>query len=318
MSKPKIVQIGSLGGSPGADNALREHFDVLPLWQAADRDQALRQAADVQVVVTSAVHGCTAEVIEMLPNLKLICNWGVGYDTIDIEAAAKRGVSVTNTPDVLNDCVADEAWGLMIAVARHIPQGDQFVRANRWENKDGTLALGTRVSGKRLGIVGLGRIGMAIAKRGIGFDMQIAYHNRNARTDVPYTYMQNLVDLAQWSDFLVVATVGGASTRKLVSRDVLKALGPKGYIINIARGPVIDETAMVELLMNGELGGAGLDVFENEPKVPDALKQLENVVLMPHVGSATTETRQAMFEVVMNNLQAYFSGKALLTPVATS
>lgn len=318
MSKPKIVQIGSLGGSPGADEALRKQFDVLPLWQMSDREQALKDAADVEVVVTSAVHGCKADVIEKLPNLKLICNWGVGYDSIDIEAAAKHGVAVTNTPEVLNDCVADEAWGLMIAVARHIPQGDQFVRTNRWENQNGMLPLGTRVSGKKLGIVGLGRIGMAIAKRGEGFDMEIAYHNRNARPDVPYTYVAELTELAKWSDFLVVATVGGASTRKLVSRDVLKALGPTSYIINIARGPVIDETAMVELLQSGELGGAGLDVFENEPKVPDALKSMNNVVLMPHVGSATTETRKAMFDVVMQNLQAFFAGKALLTPVATS
>lgn len=318
MSKPKIIQIGSLGGSPGADQALREHFDVIALWQAQDRDQTLRDAAAVEVIVTSAVHGCKADVIEKLPNLKLICNWGVGYDSIDIAAAAKHSVAVTNTPEVLNDCVADEAWGLMIACARHIPQGDQFVRSNRWENHDGVLPLGVRVSGKKLGIVGLGRIGMAIAKRGEGFDMQIGYHNRNARTDVPYIYMDKLTDLAHWADFLVVATVGGASTRKLISRDVLKALGPKSYIINIARGPVIDETAMVELLQSGELGGAGLDVFENEPKVPDALKRLDNVVLMPHVASATIETRQAMFDLVMQNLQAYFAGKALLTPVATS
>lgn len=318
MSKPKIIQIGSLAESPGGDQALQEKFDVLPLWQASDRDQALKDAADVEVLVTSAVHGCKADVIEKLPNLKLICNWGVGYDTIDIEAATKHGVTVTNTPEVLNDCVADEAWGLMIAVARHIPQGDQFVRTNRWENQDGMLPLGTRVSGKKLGIVGLGRIGMAIAKRGEGFDMQVAYHNRNPRTDVPYTYIEKLTDLARWSDFLVVATVGGTSTRKLISREVLQALGPKSYIINIARGPVIDETAMVELLQSGDLGGAGLDVFENEPKVPDVLKQLNNVVLMPHVGSATTETRHAMFDLVMQNLQAYFSGKALVTPVATS
>jgi lactate dehydrogenase-like 2-hydroxyacid dehydrogenase len=318
MSKPKIVQIGSLAGSPGADEYLREHYNVIALWQSSDPAQTLQQAADAQVVVTSAIHGCSAEVMAQLPNLKLICNWGVGYDTIDIAAAHKHGVTVTNTPDVLNDCVADEAWGLMIACARHIPQGDQFVRTNRWENHDGMLPLGTRISGKKLGIVGLGRIGMAIAKRGHGFDMEIGYHNRTARTDVPYTYMATLTDLAHWADFMVVATVGGATTRKLVSREVLKALGPSGYIINIARGPVIDETAMVELLESGELGGAGLDVFENEPKVPDALKRLDNVVLMPHVGSATTETRQAMFGVVMGNLDAYFGGKALLTPVSTS
>ena len=318
VSKPKILQIGSLGGSPGADQYLNEHYDVIALWQSDDVAKTLRDAADVEVVVTSAMHGCKAEVIEALPKLKLICNWGVGYDTIDIDATAKRSIAVTNTPEVLNDCVADEAWGLMIACARHIPLGDRFVRENRWENHDGVMPLGTRISGKKLGIIGLGRIGMAIAKRGQGFDMQVAYHNRSARTDVPYTYMDTLTGLAQWADFLVVATVGGASTKKLVNREVLAALGPNGYIINIARGPVIDEAAMVQLLQSGELGGAGLDVFENEPSVPHELKHMDNVVLMPHLGSATRETRQAMFEVVTANLQAFFGGKALVTPVATS
>lgn len=318
MSKPTIVQIGSLAGSPGANEVLRDKFNVIALWESSNPAETLRQASEVEVVVTSAIYGCSAEIMQQLPKLKLISNWGVGYDTIDVEAAHARGIAVTNTPDVLNDCVADEAWGLLIASARHIAQGDQFVRANRWENHDGMLPLGTRVSGKKLGIVGLGRIGMAIAKRGLGFDMQIAYHNRTARTDVPYQYMDKLTDLAHWADFLVVATVGGATTRGLVSREVLKALGPSGLIVNIARGPVIDETAMVELLQSGELGGAGLDVFENEPKVPDALKRMPNVTLMPHVGSATTETRQAMFDLTLSNVEAYFAGKALLTPVSTS
>lgn len=318
MSKPKILQIGSLGGSPGADQTLQDHFDVVQLWRAADRQQCLEQNQDIAVVVTSAMHGCRADIIASLPNLKIICSWGVGYDTIDIDAATARGIAVTNTPEVLNDCVADEAWGLLIACARRIAQGDRFVRDNRWENQDGSVALGTRVSGKKLGIVGLGRIGMAIAKRGEGFDMQIAYHNRTQRTDVPYDYMDTLEKLARWADFLVVATVGGAGTKQLVGREVLKALGAEGIIINIARGPVIDETAMVQLLQSGELGGAGLDVFENEPKVPDALKKLDQVVLMPHLGSATLETRKAMFELVFSNLQAYFDGKPLLTPIVTS
>lgn len=318
MSKPTIVQIGSLAGSPGANEALKQKFNVIALWESKDPAQTLRQASEVEVVVTSATFGCSAEIMQQLPKLKLISNWGVGYDTIDIEAAHARGIAVTNTPEVLNDCVADEAWGLLLASARHIAQGDRFVRANRWENREGMLPLGTRVSGKKLGIVGLGRIGMAIAKRGMGFDMQIAYHNRTERTDVPYLYMAKLTELAKWADFLVVATVGGASTRGLVSREVLKALGPAGLVVNIARGPVIDETAMVELLQSGELGGAGLDVFENEPKVPDALKGMDNVTLMPHVGSATTETRQAMFELTLSNVEAYFAGKALLTPVSMS
>lgn len=315
MEKPRILQVGSLGGSPGADAALETQYAVIALWKAADRAACLAQAADVEVVVTSAMHGCGRDIIERLPNLKFICSWGVGYDTIDIEAAQARGIAVSNTPDVLNDCVADEAWGLLIAAARHIAAGDRFVRENRWENKDGMLALGTRVSGKRLGIVGLGRIGLAIAKRGLGFDMQIGYHNRQQRSDVDYTYLPTLVELAKWSDFLVVATVGGEQTRQLVSREVLAALGPSGIVINIARGPVIDETAMAELLQSGELGGAGLDVFENEPCVPDIFKTLPNVVLMPHQASATIETRQAMFALVTQNLAAYFEGKPLITPI---
>jgi lactate dehydrogenase-like 2-hydroxyacid dehydrogenase len=315
MTKPRILQIGSLAGSPGADEYLEEKYDVLALWKANDPAQLLKEAQDVQAIVTSAVHGCTRDVIKSLPSLKVICSWGVGYDTIDIEAAHAHGVAVTNTPDVLTDCVADEAWGLLIAAARRIAQGDRYVRANQWESKGKPLPLGTRVSGKRLGIVGLGRIGLAIAKRGLGFDMEVGYHNRKPRTDVPYAYFAELTALAAWSDFLVVATVGGSTTRALVDQAALKALGPNGIIVNIARGPVIDETAMVQCLVSGELGGAGLDVFEKEPTVPEALKTLAHVVLMPHQGSATHETRQAMFELTRQNLDAYFAGKALITPI---
>ena len=318
MRKPRILQIGPLPGAPGADEYLQSNYEVVALWRAEDKAKCLKDAQDIELIVTSALNGCKRDVIESLPNLKAICSWGVGYDTIDTQAASEHSVALTITPDVLDDCVADEAWGLLIATARRIAEGDRFVRSNRWENRQGMLPLGTRVSGKRLGIVGLGRIGMAIAKRGKGFDMQIAYHNRKARTDVDYQYMPSLTGLAQWSDFLIVATVGGAQTRGLVSREVLKALGPEGIIVNIARGPVIDETSMVELLLTGELGGAGLDVFENEPKVPDALKTSDKVVLMPHVGSATNETRRAMFDLVIQNLEAYFSGKPLITPVSMS
>jgi len=318
MSKPRVLQIGPLPGAPGADEHLQSQYEVVALWRAEDKAKCLQEAQDIELIVTSALNGCKREVIESLPNLKAICSWGVGYETIDIEAAREHSVAVTITPDVLDDCVADEAWGLLIASARRIAEGDRFVRSNRWENKQGMLPLGVRVSGKRLGIVGLGRIGMAIAKRGKGFDMQIAYHNRRARTDVDYQYMASLTDLAHWSDFLIVATVGGAQTRGLVNREVLKALGPEGIIVNIARGPVIDETAMVELLVSGELGAAGLDVFEKEPKVPEALKTSDRTVLMPHVGSATVETRRAMFDLVLQNINAYFSGKPLITPVPTS
>jgi lactate dehydrogenase-like 2-hydroxyacid dehydrogenase len=314
MTKPRILQIGSLSGTPGADAQLAEAYDVLAYWQADDKTACLKAAQDIDMIVTSAGVGCSADIMRALPHLKVICNWGVGYDSIDIEAATALNIKVTNTPEVLNDCVADEAMGLLIAAARRIAQGDQFVRANHWENKQ-NLPLGVRVSGKKLGIVGLGRIGMVIAKRASGFDMNIQYFNRNKRDDVPFKKADSLVDLARWSDFLMVATVGGSQTQALINADVMRALGPKGILINIARGPVVDEAAMVELLGSGELGGAALDVFEREPVVPDALKQMPHVVLMPHQASATHETRQAMFELVLENMQAYFAGKPLLTAV---
>lgn len=316
MTKPRILQIGSLTGHPPADAELAANYDVLQLWKAADQQAFLREHANsIEVIATSANIGCKAEVINALPKLRAICSWGVGYDSIDVDLAKSRGVIVSNTPDVLNDCVADLAWGLLIASARNIAWGDRFVRANHWENKVGSLTLGTRVSGKKLGIVGLGRIGEAIARRGLGFDMEVAYHNRRARSDVPYKFVNTLVDLASWSDFLVIATVGGASTRGLINEPVLRALGPKGILVNIARGSVIDESAMVRVLAEGALGGAGLDVFDKEPKVPDELKTMNNVVLMPHVASATHETRRAMTDCLLTNLSAFFANGKVLTPI---
>lgn len=316
MPKPRILQIGSLTGHPPADAELAQQYDVLQYWKATDPQAYLREHADsIEVIATSANIGCKSDVIAALPKLRAICSWGVGYDSIDVEFAQSRNVIVSNTPDVLNDCVADLAWGLLIAAARNIAWGDRFVRANHWENKIGSLTLGTRVSGKKLGIVGLGRIGEAIAKRGLGFDMEVAYHNRRARSDVDYTYMSSLVDLADWSDFLVIATVGGASTRGLINEEVLRALGPKGIVVNIARGSVIDEPAMVRVLSEGALGGAGLDVFDAEPKVPDALKTMNNVVLMPHVASATHETRRAMTDCLQQNLASFFATGKVITPV---
>jgi len=316
MSKPRILQIGSLSGSPIANAAVAEQYDVLPLWTAADKAAYLREhAQDIEVAVTSAVTGITADIINALPRLKVICSWGVGYDTLDIEAARARNVQVSNTPKVLDDCVADIAWGLILGCARQIAWGDRFVRANHWENKTASLPLGMRVTGKKLGIVGLGNIGHAIAKRGLGFDMEVAYNNRKQRNDVSYTYYESLVELAKWSDFLVVATVGGASTRNLINEQVMRALGPKSILINIARGSVVDEVALVKLLQEGALGGAGLDVFDKEPKVPDQLKSMDNVVLMPHVASATEETRQLMLNLVLDNIASYFNTGKVITPV---
>ncbi|SAI74387.1 D-isomer specific 2-hydroxyacid dehydrogenase [Bordetella ansorpii] len=316
MTKPRILQVGPLSGSPSANARLADAYDVFELWKHADRDQALAEhGKDVVAIVTSATLGAKAELINALPALKAICSWGVGYETIDLEAARKRGVLVSNTPDVLTDCVADLAWGLLISGARRMSLGDRFVRAGQWGQVHGNIPLGTRVSGKKLGIVGLGRIGDAIARRGTGFDMEVRYHNRRARNDVPHGYAASLVELAEWADFLVVATVGGPGTRHLVNQAVLEALGPKGLIVNIARGPVIDEAAMVAAIQSGKLGGAALDVFEHEPKVPEALKQNGNTVLLPHIGSATYETRMEMENLMLENLQAFFATGRVVTPV---
>ena len=264
MNKPRILQIGSLSGSPNADQEIAQRFQVLEYWKAPDPAAFLhREARDIEVVVTSAMTGCTAAVIDALPRLRAIVSWGVGYDSIDVAHAHARGIVVSNTPDVLNDCVADLAWALLLGCARQIAWGDRNIRANRWEARAAGLPLSPRVHHKKLGVVGLGRIGEAIARRALGFDMEVGYHNRSVRSDVSHRFFDSLIDLAAWSDFLVVATVGGANTRHLVNEPVLRALGPTGIVVNIARGTVIDETALVQMLSQGLVGGAALDVFEH-------------------------------------------------------
>ncbi|HKO68531.1 MAG TPA: 2-hydroxyacid dehydrogenase, partial [Burkholderiaceae bacterium] len=224
----------------------------------------------------------------------------------------ERSIAVTNTPDVLTDDVADLAIGLMLATARRIAAADRFVRSSQW--LQGAFPLTSKMSGKRLGVVGMGRIGQAIARRAAAFDMQIAWHGPSEKK-LPYRFEPNLVELARSVDFLVAACPGGAATRGLISREVMSALGPKGVFINISRGSVVDEAAMVELLVNGQLGGAGLDVFVDEPRAPAALFNLDNVVLQPHQASATDETRGEMAQLVLDNIAAYAAGKPLLTPV---
>jgi lactate dehydrogenase-like 2-hydroxyacid dehydrogenase len=248
-----------------------------------------------------------------LPALKAICSFGVGYETIDVDEATRRGIVVSNTPDVLNDCVADIAFGLLIDVARGLSASDRFARRGDWLK--GAFPLQTRVSGKRLGILGLGRIGRVIARRASGFDMEVRYHSRQPVATVDYRYEPTLTGLAQWADFLVVASAGGAETRHLVSPEVIAALGPDGYLINIARGSVIDEAALVDGLVNRRIAGAGLDVFADEPKIPAALLDLDNVVLLPHVASGTHETRQAMADLTLANLRQFLASGTLLTGV---
>jgi len=309
---PRVLQHGRLMAS--LEEALGARFDLHGLWREADPKAFLAARGHEFVgLATSAGKGADRALIEALPRLQVIANFGVGVDTIDLAAARERGVAVANTPDVLTDCVADLAFGLLLDVARRLSAADRFVRRGDWLNAQFPLA--TRVSGKNLGIVGLGRIGAAIARRAGGFAMPVRYHNRRPVENCPYDHEASLTSLASWADFLVVACAGGAATRHLVSREVIEALGPAGFLVNVSRGSVVDEPALVAALQAGRIAGAALDVFDDEPNVPPVLMRLDNVVLLPHIASATTETRQAMADCVLANLVSWFDRGRLLTPV---
>jgi lactate dehydrogenase-like 2-hydroxyacid dehydrogenase len=311
--KPEVISLAPFY-QPSLTRLERE-LTVHRLWQHEERETLLREvgprARGVQAIYTSPVD---ARLMSALPRLEIISVFGVGYEGVDVTEAKRRGIIVTNTPDVLNDCVADLAIALLLAAARRVPEGDRYIRGGRWPL--GPLPLGRKVSGKRLGIVGLGRIGRVIAKRAQGFDLEIAYHNRRRDETLPYAYFDSVAALAEHSDFLVIATPGGAATRHLIDARVLHALGPDGILVNVARGSVVDEQALIEALRDGTLGAAGLDVFEREPDVPPALLELENVALAPHVGSATHETRAAMGDLTVDNLLRHFAGQSVLTPVS--
>jgi lactate dehydrogenase-like 2-hydroxyacid dehydrogenase len=299
---------------PLVEKGLAQNYTLHDLGKAPDKAGLLAEVgAYIEAVASSVRTPVDAALLDALPRVKLVANFGVGYENVDVEHARKRGILVTNTPDVLTDCVADLAIALVIDVARGVTSGDRYVRAGKWLK--GPMPLATKVSGARLGILGLGRIGRAIAARAEGFDMEIRYHNRRQVPDSPYGYERTLEDLARWCDFLVVATAGGESTRGLVSAQVLEALGPEGFLVNIARGSVVDEPALVEALAARRVAGAGLDVFADEPNVPGPLLALDNVVLTPHIASATTDTRAAMGQLVLDNLAAFFETGRVLTPV---
>jgi lactate dehydrogenase-like 2-hydroxyacid dehydrogenase len=294
--------------------ALAARYQVHKLAHEADPDGFLAaHGRSFDGLVTSAFVGLPPKVMAALPNLKVISNFGVGVDRIDLDEARRRGVVVGYTPDVLNDCVADLAFGLLLDVARGLSASDRFVRRGDWTLQR-KFPLTTRVSGKRLGIVGLGRIGQIIARRASGFDMAIRYTNRRPLEGVAHAFEPSLTALAAWCDFLVVCTPGGAATQDLVNAEVLQALGPQGFLINVARGSVVNEPALVAALQTGVIAGAGLDVFAQEPHIPDALKLLDNVVLLPHVASGTHETREAMAELTLANLDAFFAGREVVSP----
>ena len=306
----KLLNIGRL--PPTLVQRLAAHYELVMLADQADPAAYLAaHGADYQALVTSAAVGADAAMLQALPRLRVLSSFGVGLDKVEVELALGRGIAVGYTPDVLNDCVADTTFGLLIDVARGFSAADRFVRRGGWLK--GTYPLGRKVSGARLGLVGMGRIGRSIAQRALGFEMDVRYHSRRVVADVPYRHEPALIELARWADFLVLITAGGAGTRHLVNAEVLDALGAKGYLINVARGSVVDQAALVDALVAGRIAGAGLDVFNDEPKVPEALMALDRVVLLPHIGSATVQTRQAMADRVFDNLQSFFSEGRLIS-----
>lgn len=312
--KPAILVMSKL--MPPIEAKLAASFDLHPLPPAGEREDFLRETGPrIRGVATSGSAGLPRAIMDALPALEIIAVNGIGVDAVDTERAKQRGIPVTATPGVLTDDVADLGIALMLAVSRQLCAADRFVREGRWERE--SLALGHKVSGKHLGILGMGRIGRAVAQRAAGFNMTIAYNDLRPVEDLPdYRFVPSLVGLARESDFLVIAASGGPESRGLVNAHVLDALGPEGILVNIARGSIVSEPALIAALQERRLGGAGLDVFADEPHVPEVLRRLENVVLQPHRASATVETRLAMGNLVLENLRAHFAGQPLPTRVA--
>ncbi|CAK8574768.1 unnamed protein product [Lathyrus sativus] len=299
---------------PYLEQELNKRYNLLRAWDFPQKSNLVSQhAASIRAVVGSSVAGADSEFIDSLPKLEIVSSFSVGVDKIDLNKCKEKGIRVTNTPDVLTDDVADLAIGLILTLLRRICECDRFVRTGNW--KSGDYKLTTKFSGKNVGIIGLGRIGTAIAKRAEGFNCPISYYSRTQKQESKYKYYPSVVELASNNDILIVACPLTEQTHHIINREVINALGPKGFLINIGRGKHVDEPELVSALLEGRLGGAGLDVFENEPHVPEELFGLDNVVLLPHIGSATVETRTAMADLVLGNLEAHFLGKPLLTPL---
>lgn len=300
--------------SPYLEQELDKRFKLFRFWNFPQKKEFLKEhSTSIRAVVGNASAGADAELIDALPGLEIVSSYSVGLDKIDLGKCKEKGIRVTNTPDVLTEDVADLAIGLILAVLRRICECDRYVRSGLW--KKGDFKLTTKFSGKSVGIIGLGRIGSAIATRAEAFGCPISYYSRSEKPGSKYKYCSSVVELASSCQILVVACPLTAETHHIINREVIDALGPKGVLINIGRGPHIDEPELVSALLEGRLGGAGLDVFEHEPDVPEQLFGLDNVVLLPHVGSGTVETRNAMADLVVGNLEAHFLKKPLLTPV---
>lgn len=296
------------------EQELESRFKLFRFWNFPQKKEFLKDnSSSIRAVVGTATAGADADLIESLPGLEIVANFSVGLDKVDLVKCKEKGIRVTNTPDVLTEDVADLAIGLILTTLRRVCECDRYVRSGLW--KKGDFKLTTKFSGKSVGIIGLGRIGLAIAKRAEAFGCPISYYSRSQKPDSKYKYFPSVIELASNCAILVVACPLTDETHHIINRKVIDALGPKGVLINIGRGPHVDEPELVSALIEGRLGGAGLDVFEHEPEVPEQLFGLDNVVLTPHVASGTVETRKAMADLVIGNLEAHFSKKPLLTPV---
>ena len=310
--KPEIIITAK--GHAGTMATLQSEFNTHLLADAPDRAAFLKQHSPaVRGLATFGPMAVDGKLMDALPRLEIISNFGVGVDAINLDDAKKRKIIVTNTPDVLNECVADTALALVMNTVRKFPQSERYLRAGNWASR-GPYPLTTSLGGKTLGILGLGRIGEAIAKRAAACGMKIRYHNRN-RKDVPYPYDPDPATLAKNADVLIVVTPASAETNRIINEKILQALGPEGYVVNIARGSVVDEPVLLRYLQEKKIAGAGLDVYADEPRVPPEFFTLENAVLFPHVGSATVETRKAMGDLQIENLRRHFAGKPVVTRV---
>jgi len=307
---PKKTLLSFHNNGPLSLGPLEQDFNIVKLWKEEDPEAAIQNNKnDVVAINCSVGHVINDKIISSLPNLEIIATYSVGYDHIDVNSAQKHDVAVTNTPDVLCAETADTGMTLLLATAKRAVEGDVYIRVGKWLNGD--MPLGVSLTNKKIGIVGLGGIGSKVAKRCAAFDMQVSYYGPRKKPEYDYPYYDDIQAIARDNDFLILCCPGGEATHNLIDANVLDALGPEGILINIARGSVVDEPALIEAVENKVIKAAGLDVFANEPRVPEALISMDNVVLLPHIGSATLETRTAMGQLVIDNILAHFEGKEL-------
>jgi lactate dehydrogenase-like 2-hydroxyacid dehydrogenase len=316
MTNERITVFGLGEMHPVVEQALAAQFDLHRDSELGLENAISRYGARARAIVTRGRNRVDGELMNRFPHLELIANFGVGYDSIDVAAATARGIVVTNTPDVLDGEMGDFTLALLLATVRRLPQADRYLREGRW-GRHHDFPLSASLRDRNLGIAGLGRIGKVVARRLEGFDIPIAYFGRHPQPELPYRFYSNLRELAGAVDTLIVTLPGGPATTRIVSREVLEALGPQGILINVARGSVVDQHALIETLRAGTLLAAGLDVYQDEPNVPEELLALDNAVLLPHIGTATNTTRQRMGELVVANVVSWFTRKVAVTAVNT-